>query len=169
MEKKIMRCMYGMPFCGKNNTHLCRVDGWRDEDLKTITSDMCEVCEKFKSKYIEYPLTINGIKNEKISTDPILSSARCGDLCEIKPCAKEYNGKSYIGFYIGDMATAIHSSLDNETKILTNRTMTNPAIFVPELKKVIYGYESWWRKIEKVEDFKGISEEDIEIKRPQSH
>lgn len=40
--------------------------------------------------------------------------------------------------------------------------MNNPAIFVPELNKIVYGCESWWRKIKSIDDFKGISKEDIE-------
>lgn len=34
--------------------------------------------------------------------------------------------------------------------------------FVPELKRIVYGYESWWREIESADDFAGISDEDIE-------
>jgi len=57
---------------------------------------------------------------------------------------------------------AIHTSFSSDTGILKNSTMNNPAIFVPELKKIIYGCESWWREIESVDDFTSISEEDIE-------
>lgn len=133
-----MRCMYGLPFCGKENSHLCRVDGWEEQDLKTVTNDICENCDKFKSKYIEYPLTINGIEQEPINTESFLTSAKCGDLCEIKPCAKEYDGKSYIGFYIGSLPTKIHSTFDLKTKILKNATMTNPAICFADGKKIWY-------------------------------
>lgn len=40
-------------------------------------------------------------------------------------------------------------------------TMNNPAIFVPELKKIIYGCESWWKTIQSVDEFSKISNEDI--------
>ena len=33
--------------------------------------------------------------------------------------------------------------------------MTNPGIYVPELKEVIFGNASWWHKIESEEDLKG--------------
>jgi len=36
-----------------------------------------------------------------------------------------------------------------------------PAIFVPELKKIIYGCESWWKTIQSVDEFSKISNEDI--------
>ena len=32
---------------------------------------------------------------------------------------------------------------------------------VPELKKIIYGCESWWHEISSADDFSGISDEDI--------
>lgn len=44
---------------------------------------------------------------------------------------------------------------------LINSTMNNPAIFVPELKKIIYGCESWWKTIQSVDEFSKISNEDI--------
>ena len=39
---------------------------------------------------------------------------------------------------------------------------TNPAIFVPELKQIIYGCESWWGIIDDLNELKDITEEEIE-------
>ena len=39
--------------------------------------------------------------------------------------------------------------------------MTNPAMFVPELKKIIWGCGSWWSKIKSEGDLKQITDEDI--------
>ena len=135
------------------------MDGWEDDKVRAVAKEECENCDRFDSRYIEYPLAINGIENMKIDTSGL--DHECGCLCEIKPCGEEYKGKSYIGFYLGDLPIAICSSFDKNTGILKNRTMNNPAIFVPELKRIIYGCESWWREIKSAEDFKGISEEDI--------
>ena len=112
-----------------------------------------------ESSQIEYPLSINGIENKKIETTGLFHT--CGELCSVKPCGEEYKGKCYLGIYIGDLPIAISSSYNNETGILTNRTINNPAIFVPELNKIIYGCESWWRKIDSINDFKEISDADI--------
>lgn len=128
--------------------------------MKTVSKEECEQCGRFDSKFIEYPLTIKGIDNKEIDTTGL--GNECGELCEISPCGKEYESKSYIGIYLGDLPIAITSSYDRNTGILENGTMNNPAIFVPELKKIVYGCESWWRKIESIDDFKGISKEDIE-------
>lgn len=157
-KSKQARCRYCHP--SLTGEHYCVVDGWEDDKVKNVTKEECENCDKFDSRYIEYPLTIKGIENDKIDISGFRHEIGC--LCEIKPCGEEYKNKSYIGFYLGDLPIAIHTSFSRDTRILKNSTMNNPAIFVPELKKIIYGCESWWREIESVDDFTSISEEDIE-------
>lgn len=38
---------------------------------------------------------------------------------------------------------------------------TNPAIFVPDLNRVVWGMESWWGPIESKEKLHQITDEDI--------
>lgn len=40
--------------------------------------------------------------------------------------------------------------------------MRNPAIFVPELNKIIWGMECWWSEIESIDKSKAITDKDIE-------
>ena len=68
-------------------------------------------------------------------------------------CKGKYNEKTYIGIYIGDLPIQILTSYKESTGQLINSTMNNPAIFVPELKKIIYGCESWWKIIRSVDEF----------------
>ena len=89
---------------------------------------------------------------------PYTLGYECGTLCEIKPCGEECENKSYLG----ELPITIATSYDKDTGVLKNRAVNNPAIFVPELKKIIYGCESWWRKIESADDSAGISDNDIE-------
>lgn len=160
MKTKQERCRYCHRFMGKNHNEAhCVMNGWEDDKVKIVTEEECEKCDFFESKFIEYPLTIQGIENQKIDARGM---HEIGSLCEISPCEKEYEGKSFIGIYLGDLPIGIGTSYDKNSGVLNNYAMTNPAIFVPELKKIIYGMQSWWRIIEKPEDFKGISEEDIE-------
>lgn len=160
MKDKQDRCRFCHRFMGKNhNESHCVVDGWEDDEVKIVTEEECEACNYFESKFIEYPLTIQGIENQKIDTS---GEYEIGSLCEISPCAKGYEGKSFIGIYLGDLPIGIHTTYDRKSGILNNFAMKNLAIFVPKLKKIVYGMESWWRIIEKSEDFKGISKEDIE-------
>lgn len=156
-KAKIHRCRYSRPELERGKIkHLCVVN-WKKESCDEAK---CESCEKFDSKYIEYPIIVNEIQQIPIDTTNI--EHEIGRLCEVKPCGKEYNGKTYLGIYIGDLPIKILSSFEPKKGTLVNSTLTNPAIFVPELKKIIYGCESFWREIKSIEDFKGISSEDIE-------
>lgn len=160
-KNKQEHCRFCHRFMGKNHdeTH-CVVDGWQNNMVRIISASDCEICEQFESKYIEYPLTINGIENSRINITG--SGQECGTICEITPCGKEYEGKSFIGIYLGDLPVAIHTSFCRQDGILKNTTFNNPAIFVPELKKIIFGCESWWREINSFEDFKVITKKEIE-------
>lgn len=129
-KAKIERCKYSHPHF-KNNSieYHCVVDGWEDDKVRICKKGECESCQKFKSKYIEYPITVHEIENKPIDTSGLGHEE--GSLVAIRPCAK------------------------------INSTMNNPAIFVPELKKIIYGCESWWKTIRSVDEFSKISNEDI--------
>lgn len=92
---------------------------------------------------------------------PIKLGLRGCGLVKIRPCGKEYENKTYLGFLIGDVALGSSLSIDDE-KIQLVFCGYNPCIFVPELNKVIYGYESWWGKIENEDDLKDITNDDID-------
>lgn len=123
----------------------------------------CEGCESFSSRYIEYPIEVSAINTEHFNTDGLYSK-RVGEIVKIRPCGKEYEGKTFLGILLGDLIISPHISHDNKTNELNIGAMTNPAIFVPELKKIIYGYESWWGTITNKDDLLdlNISDEDIE-------
>jgi len=40
--------------------------------------------------------------------------------------------------------------------------MGNPAMWVPDLNRVVMGWESWWGEIKSEEDLRQISDADIE-------
>lgn len=89
-------------------------------------------------------------------------SCKPGALVKIRPCSDEYKDKTFVGFYIGDIALSSSISLTDEKKIQLNFSRHNPAIFVPELREIIYGCESWWGEIESIDDLKDITNEDID-------
>lgn len=158
-KKKINRCKYCHPFMGKNHDEYhCVSDGWENDKVKTVTEEECETCEKFKSKYIEYPIEVSAIEN-KFGDN--LSFYECGTLVKIRPCGKEYKDKTYLGIYLGDLPVNIFVSYNCESKVLSISAYRNPAIFVPELKKIVYGYESWWGEIENPDSLKDITNEEI--------
>lgn len=109
-------------------------------------------------------LAMAEIKDVAHPTQPALQNGlfhKSGCLVKIRPCGEEYGNKTYIGFYIGDLALGSSLSVKDE-KIQLEFSGHNPAIFVPELRKIIYGCESWWGEIKDESELKNISNEDIQ-------
>jgi hypothetical protein len=85
----------------------------------------------------------------------------CGTLVRVSPCDEKHKGKTYLGILLGDMPIGVLVSFNRESRKLQITPHSNPAIFVPELKKIIYGYESWWGEIESLEELQDITAEEI--------
>lgn len=73
----------------------------------------------------------------------VIGRAKCGSLVSVRSCRKEHGDRTYLGIYLGEMATTISHSV-NGSVVTARPSMHNPAIFVPELGDIIYGYESFW-------------------------
>lgn len=155
------RCKYIHRFMGKNydESH-CVVDGWKDDKVKTVTAEDCEKCERYKSRYIEYPIEVSKINSEMRK---YWDNDECGQLVKIRPCDDEkYGKKTYLGILLGDLPFMNYITHDPKTLELNVSVSCNPAIFVPELKKIIFGMESWWGRIKNEDELKEILDTDIE-------
>lgn len=125
----------------------CYRDGQKEIYTEITDDTICEKCKDFNSRYIEYPITVNNM-NIKPNDNYSLRREDIGKLALIRPCGKEYGNKTYVGIFLGDMPALQSVSFNNKTHELTTSMVNNPAIFVPELKKTIYGLESWWKIVE---------------------
>lgn len=156
-KKKIDMCKFAdMHF---NGNHCCTEARQYGGETKPTDEATCETCEKYKSKYIEFPLTIDGINIAPIETNSI--HAKTGDFVAVRPCGEEYGGKTYLGIFIGDFPIQSMVSFSVESKTLNISTHNNPAMFVPLLNKIIYGCGSWWHVIKGEKDLEQITDEDI--------
>ena len=89
-------------------------------------------------------------------------TCKTGDLVKIRPCAPEHKNKTFLGVYIGDIATGVGATLNPKDGVLgVHPAEHNPAILVPELGKLVFGYESWWGPIKSEEELKQITNDDI--------
>lgn len=89
--------------------------------------------------------------------------AEVGAWVAVRPCGEKYEGKTYLGVLLGDVALSVSTRYDPETKALGfEPSFHNPAMYVPDLKEVIYGCGSWWGVIESPEGLKKISDADID-------
>lgn len=162
-SERQLKCRFALPYQGEKFEHTYCLNGKKAlgdlSDDCEVTNQDCEKCSSYKSKYIEYPIQVNEINVEKPAK---IKSSRAGSFVKIRPCAEEYGGKTYLGLYLGNQPAWNSVSYNNENGVLTVKPVCNPAIFVFDLKKIIYGMESWWSVIEKPEDIKDISDMDIE-------
>lgn len=120
--------------------------------------------ERFPFREIEYPLQINGIA-WKDQIPPVWDNHRHepGIWVKVRPVKEEYGKKTYLGVMLGSMALGVTCQQNVETGILhLSHGHHNPAMYVPDLKKVIFGAASWWAPIENEEDLSSISDADIE-------
>ena len=162
-KKKIDRCRFSY-LDWKNSTnenvkHKCARQEEEKKEWEPTDEARCEKCEHFKSRFIEFPITVNEIEDRPIDFRGLGHQQGC--LVKIRPCGKEYGDKTYLGFYLGDLPLQNTISFNEEKGILKVGTFNNPAIFVPELRKIIWGCESWWGEIESVEQLREITDDDI--------
>jgi hypothetical protein len=118
------------------------------------------ICDNYKCIYIEYPIEVSKI-NRNLSTAGYRNSS-IGNFVKIQPCAEEYKNKTFLGLYLGDLPAGIRVSHNSENKELTLSYDKNPAIYVFDLKKIIFGYASWWGIIKDEADLKSITDIDID-------
>ena len=112
----------------------------------------------YDSRFIEYPITVNAIEQKPIDYSDILYKNYVGKPVAVRLCNSD---KTYFGLFLGELPSSSTVSLNKEN-ILTVNHMMNPAMFVPELNKIVFGYESWWMVLENEKDFQEISDADIE-------
>lgn len=149
----------------KNNIEYQKI--WQDaETTRTLggstafefKQNFC--CGHYTSRYIEYPITVSKINaNTEMYT---LGKGRIGKFVKIRPCGEEYGNKTYLGLFLGDLSIGIHITHNPETLELNASYLCNPAIFVFDLNKIVYGCESWWSVIENENDLKQITDIDID-------
>lgn len=148
-------CSYSFPYMGENFDEVYCSKKVED-DIVAVSGEECESCIQFKNKHIQYPIEVNKIKYKPFKS---WNRYEPGTPVRIMPCAKEYKEKTYLGMYLGNLPTQNYVSYERKNKQLDICTMNNPAIYVFELKKIIYGCESYWSVIDDPNDFNEITKE----------
>ena len=113
---------------------------------------------------ITFPIEVNHIK---LSKNPVLLNRTmfgqsCGKFVAVRPCAKEFGDKTFLGVLIGAIAVEELVSFDKDSHTLSvERCLYNPLIFIPDRSKTVFGYESWWGEVRDETHLKEITDEDI--------
>lgn len=116
-------------------------------------------CDLFDANSIETPFEITSIEidNDK----KIIPELK---LVKVRPCAKEYNNKTFVGILINYWYPCSESfSINRETKKLKIRLgISNPLIYIPELNIFVRGYNSWWGEISDINNYSPITNDVID-------
>lgn len=123
------------------------------QDIFSMQEDKSE-CSDFKSRYFEFPLTVQGIEVREC----LPPMRQVGKLVRVRPCGDE---KTYLGVYLGELARVPMVYAHSDSKQLFVSLYQNPALFVPALSRIVWGEESWWSTIEAENDLRDISNNDI--------
>lgn len=111
---------------------------------------------------LQYPITVHGICDTGRKLVSTGSGRDPGTLVRIRPCDKECEGKTYLGLYLGDLALSATCAFNPQTGVLeVGHSFHNPAIWVPALKRIVFGCESWWGPIKSPEDMRDITDATI--------
>lgn len=112
-----------------------------------------------------FPMTIDKIAYD---TEPVARAGwgeSPGSFVTIRPIGNDNpENKTFLGLLVGDIAvtTGVSYKEGEGGRVLTvKRSMYNPAIFVFELKRIVFGYESWWGVIESEDQLSQITDADI--------
>ena len=123
---------------------------------KAMTEFEDEHGEIVLPKEFKYPLTVSKIMGRGIPG----SGARAGMLVRVRPVKDK---KTYPGIYLGDLLRSVDLFMGSKSNALFVAQRSNPAIWVPDLNRVVWGDSSWWGEIETEEDAKKlISDDDIQ-------
>jgi len=110
---------------------------------------------------IEYPIEVQSVKVREGSG---MDTIKVGTPVRVRPCFETTGHKpktTYDGVFLGEMPCGMTSAYWPKIKELTVVSSCNPAMYVPALKRVVWGMESFWSRVDKETKDKDITDEDI--------
>lgn len=115
------------------------------------------------SLYVELTSIVIANQHETIRPSGIFGGKqKPGAMVAVRPCGEEYEGRTYLGMYLCSAPTGIVGKQLGTTIVLHMTDYTNPAIYIPELDQIVWGYGSWWGEIESEDQLRQITDEDIQ-------
>jgi hypothetical protein len=128
-----------------------------------------KVCEDYiagmlanPTRFLTFPITVHGITYSDSDLFGFDIGYERFSLVSVRPCEKALKGKTFLGIYIGQLPQGVGISYHRESGVLAARfAYHNPAIWVPELQKIVWGSGSWWSPIESLDALRAITDEEI--------
>lgn len=139
------------------------MDADTTKKLKNFNEEFAEFCKNTRFEgHIEFPIEVSKVDSQRSREIMMGAGQRVGCWVSVRPCAADCEGKTFLGVYLGDLTFSIDHWYNLQSNVLCLSPHTNPAIFVPDLKRVVWGCESWWDVIDSPEKLRKISDADIQ-------
>lgn len=107
--------------------------------------------------HLQYPIEVTGITFEG---DTLKDRETSGQLVKVRR-AKDKD--THLGIYLGRFPLSTSAMHNPKTGVLGfNLSMHNPCIWIPALKTITFGCESWWGPIKSEKDFEEITDKTID-------
>lgn len=117
--------------------------------------------EPLPFKELKYPIEVRGITFTGQTW--VVDGYPNRSLVRVRPCAAEYENKTFLGLYLGDVAQTMGCSFNQESGVLeVFLSHHNPAIWIPSRRRVVFGCESWWGPIRSEQELTTITDETID-------
>lgn len=154
-KPRVRTCRYAFPMM--DGTVRCKNETITGHDA--ADGPTCETCPYYDSRYIQYPLEIDGIDISPLEGWNLKS---IGQLVAVRPCSENPGNRTYLGLYLGEQPWFLSASFHRDTRRLDVSAACNPMIYVFETRRIVRGADSWWSRIQSQEDMRQISDEDIQ-------
>lgn len=123
----------------------------------------CSACHGTGRREPAFPALIDGVEYSSLSRVSERNGYRDGlkgSWVAVRPCDPECAGKTYLGLYLGDMVMSAFASVRGT--VVQVQPFLNPAIWVFDLRRVVWGVGSWWGPITGPEGLRKITDQDID-------
>jgi len=128
----------------------------------------CRICKGTGKREPFYPVVATQISVDmkEVFRPKMLFGGACGDFVSIRTILKDddpNDGKTFLGVIIGELATCgvLHRDNKEPGLVRVEPGLHYPMIFVPDLARVVFGYESWWGRINSPDDLRQITDATI--------
>jgi hypothetical protein len=114
----------------------------------------------------DWPVTVSSVKLTGAHSPLGRDRHQVGSWVATRPVSDNPENKTYLGIYLGELplysGTTSCAIDDRNNAMLVSGFLSNPAMYVPDLKRIVWGCGSWWTEINSPEGLRQISDTDIE-------
>ena len=118
-----------------------------------------------KEKLTHTILEHDPVTRTSVNLGPIFSREEIPSYVSVRIAGED---KTFLGIYVGDtylwgqkprVSQVQYPGMDAPE--VSVHITTNPRIYIPELHRIVHGFQCWWGVIESPDELRAITDEDI--------